>query len=493
VINYEKLKEFEYTKAVEIDTKLQQLSKRALQLDIINVPEIESEEQRAAKKQLSYNSTYSLFNMLVSMLTRFRDNNKTLEVTFADKLEDKKFIEYLEKEDYNASIKKYLTYIFNRPNSFCFVSKNAEGNPQINFVPAILVAFHDELTFIFKKTDEKGNIIEDYYRVIEGVHGVLNEVAEQTNNEDVTNWYDYTIFVDKTKQKENEKPIITIIDEPIKLAFNDKEIITGTPFQKLGINIYMGSVKDSMLSDSVLLLESYQKDTDISEVSKRKHAFPKMTTIALDCTDCGGTGKISKDGKQIKCPSCKGTGHTWVKNTSEPTIVPALISNNVKPYMSDPVKYTSIDVNILNFQKETLTATEEKIIYFSTGLKNQTINTLKTATEVEENKIPLNVKNNEIIDYVENFEMWLLSIMAQIFSSKYKSVKVEYQKFYTGRIASDILVQMQTAKTLGLPQNYFNELYKDWIRAYYYKDKEKQELLIKSIENGTKSNQSTEN
>ena len=31
----------------------------------------------------------------------------------------------------------------------------------------------------------------------------------------------------------------------------------------------------------------------------------------IDCPNCGGTGKIIKDGKQVECPRCFGRGRIY--------------------------------------------------------------------------------------------------------------------------------------------------------------------------------------
>lgn len=447
---------FDNSKSILLDNNLQQLSRRVFNLPVAEIPEIETEEQLKAKKNLTFNSTYHLFNLIKSQLTLFLQSQKNYNFDFADKLEQDNFIKYLQEDNYyQKKITEIVDYQFTRPNTICLITKNKEGNPIINLIPSFDIKYIDNKLLVISLGD-------DQYRVI-----------EYMKYKKIIGWYDYTILLDKKKQK--------IIESPTLIDFNEHYPLLEIPFKKVGLFNYFGDIKDSVIFNVVEKLKVYQRDNDNFEVAKLYHAFPQKISIGLDCPVCGGLGfMIDKEGNKQICPACKGKKVIITKNTSETLVVPSLTPIDAKAYMSTPIQYAKNDIASLNFMVDNIKELEETIIYFSTGLKNTTINTLKTATEVIENKIPLNKRNNDIAEKVAEFEDWLLSVMAQIFSTKFKTVKVEYEKFYVGKIANDISLQIQDAIKNNMPEEFINELKQDLMKAYY----PNKNFNLKTEENG---------
>jgi len=151
----------------------------------------------------------------------------------------------------------------------------------------------------------------------------------------------------------------------------------------------------------------------------------------------------------------------------------------MKPYMPEIVKYVEKDIKTLEFQRENLKQLEQEIEFHATGLKNIAVNSLKTATEVQENQIPLNTRINKIINYIESVEVWALTVLGKLFTNKFGSVIVKYQRFYTGRTEEDILTEIKRGKEIGLNMSFLRSLYLDWIRAYYRNEPQKLEEQLK--------------
>ncbi len=469
MIDLDKISFYDNTTACSLDTNLQQLSRRVFKINITSIPEIENEEQKKAKEQLTFNTTYPLFSLIIEQLTIFNTLQKSINVNFLEKTLEKKFHKYLTDTDYNKELSKLRTYVFNRPNTYLFITKDTEGLPVINFAPINRIKFEDDKTLIIE-------ITENIYRVI-----------EFTDFKDGLNWYDYTVEIRKKTDKSGSELII--IDKPTVIPYNKKYVLNHKPFKKVGFETYFANIKDTIIFEAIDLMKIYQRDSDNFEVTKLYHAFPQRSEITLKCNKCGGTGHtLNSDNDEIECPACHGSGTVTIKNTAESIKVPALIPNDQRPYMSEPIVYAKTDINILKFQEDNLKNIEKKIIYFSTGLDNQAINTLKTATEIIENKIPLNKKNNEISKQFAEFEVWILSVMAEIYSPKFLDCTIEYEQLYTGKVAHDILTMIESAKINNLPTAFIQNLYEDLVKAYY-NDKEKQQIILNDgkIETTTKT------
>ncbi len=451
--------------AQEVDRTLEEISQRSESLETENLAQVETESQKDLKADLSYNSTYNIFDLIKKNLTKFKNNKVVREIDISNDGEKKKFKEHLVDIKYVEFVNEATDKLFSSPNDFTVVSKNPEGDPIPIFVPINSVYYYDDITLLYLLDISTKD--EPVYRLI--------QFAEYKG---IKAYWDFVLRKGKQKkefkisQREDEKPQI--------IGFNDDAPLETAPFRQVSTYVFKFVVKDTTIFDSVEKLKIYKRDSDIFELSKILHAFPEKITIALPCKRCNAEGKITTaNNETINCPDCQGERYTYVKNPAEVLKVPQEVSNDMKPYMSEPVKYVQKDINTLKFQKENLNQLEAEILYHATGLKNLAVNSMKTATEVSENQIPLNSKVNEIIDVIKGLEVWLIDTMGKLFTDKYESVTITYQYFYVGRTEEDILNEIKRGKESGLPFVFLNSLYIDWVKAYYRNDLQRQEDLLK--------------
>ncbi len=452
--------------AQEVDRVLYEISRRSESLETTSLEEVETKEQKALKAKLSYNSTYSIFDLVKGYLTKFQSNKVLREFDIKSTNDKNAFIQHLIDIDYLKSVDIIIEKAFNAPNDFILIEKDTEkeGKPVIIFIPIISVLYYDDITLVYEldiSTDE-----EKVYRLI-----------QWTNYQSKLGWWDFVIRKKlegkaKISQKAEEKPQI--------YGFNEKVILQEKPFRQVGDLVFKDQIKDSLLFTTIEKFKIYKRDSDIFEESKVLHAFPEKITLAFKCLKCDGTGTIN-DGPNgsYKCDACNGTGEYWVKNPAEVLKVPQTIPSDMKPYMPEIVKYVEKDIKTLEFQRENLKQLEQEIEYHATGLKNIAINSLKTATEVNENQIPLNTRINKIITYIENVEVWALTVLGKLFTDKFKAVIVKYQRFHTGRMEEDILAELKRGKEIGLPLILLRSLYLDWLKAYYRNEPQKLEEQLK--------------
>jgi len=452
--------------AREVDRVLYEISRRSESLETTSLEEVETKEQKELKKKLSYNSTYSIFDLVKGHLTKFQSNKVLREFDIKSEEEKKAFIQHLIDIDYLQSVDIIIDKAFNAPNDFILIEKDTEneGKPIIIFIPINSVFYYDDITLIYEldiSTDE-----EKVFRLIQWV-----------DYQGKTGWWDFVI---RKKPEEKAKISQKAGEKPQIYGFNEEVILQKKPFRQVGGLVFKDQVKDSLLFTTIEKFKIYKRDSDIFEESKVLHAFPEKITLAFKCLKCSGTGIID-DGANgsYKCDACNGTGEYWVKNTAEVLKVPQTIPNDMKPYMPEIVKYVEKDIKTLEFQRENLKQLEQEIEFHATGLKNIAVNSLKTATEVQENQIPLNTRINKIINYIESVEVWALTVLGKLFTNKFGSVIVKYQRFYTGRTEEDILTEIKRGKEIGLNMSFLRSLYLDWIRAYYRNEPQKLEEQLK--------------
>ena len=456
--------------AQKVNKTLIELSERSESFATVSMLEVETAEQADLKKKLSYNSTYSIFDLVKRYLTKFQSNKVVREFNIGG-ADNKDFTEYLEKINYSKTVKEITSKEFNEPNDFILIEKEKD-KPVINLIPINSVYYYDDITLIYELAISTKE--ERVYRKI-----------EYTTYKSIEGWWDFIIRQKVAAEGKEDYISQRSGEAPQVYGFNEQVLLTECPFSQVGKLIYKDQVKDTFIFTVVEKMKIYKRDSDIFETSYVQHAFPEKITIAFDCLKCNGTGKVDNGPNgSYECDACNGTGKYWVRNPSEVLKIPQLISNEMKPYMDEIVKYVEKDIKTLDFQQKTLKQLEEEITFHATGLKNVAVSSMKTATEVQENQIPLNSRINDLIKIIQEIETWMLTVMGKLFTDKFKSVIVKYQLFYVGRTEEDILKSIKEGKDLGLNLSFLRSQFIDWIHAYYRNEpvKLQEQLKLANVE-----------
>jgi hypothetical protein len=148
------------------------------------------------------------------------------------------------------------------------------------------------------------------------------------------------------------------------------------------------------------------------------------------------------------------------------------------------VKYVTKDIATLEFQSKTLKDLRAEIISDGTGISVDVASGMKTATEIVENRIPLNSRLNTIItaDVQPTFK-WILDRVNEIWWGALKfEGYINYQKFYTGLASNSIMNELKQAKENELHSDTRKQLEIDYINAKYADNiKVRDDLIVKIL------------
>ena len=419
-------------------------------------------EDKAAsklKKELSRNWAYSLYKIVTGSLLQWTDQNKTIEITPKNSVLENglnKIYSGLSLDYFMNNI--FGNALFNRFNDFVIVDKTEDGKLPVIFTVPINNVYDYKIIgsdviyilYLYKTIikDNKKVQLFRYYGVMDEMEGFYFVEIERNGLE-------------------------ISVSEPSRLRRDDLNFATNNTVRQVGSLLFDEmdfEIRESRIASIIDKMELYRREYDIRVISNIIHAFPEKITISIPCTNCEGTGRVEdSEGDFHTCNVCNGTGKWIAKKPTDITLVPIKIADQTKLAFPDMVKYVTKDIATLEFQSKTLKDLRAEIISDGTGISLDVAAGMKTATEIVENRIPLNSKLNTIItaDVQPTFK-WILDRVNEIW---YGSLKFEasanYQKFYTGLASNSIMNELKQAKENELHSATKRQLEIDYINAKY--------------------------
>jgi len=419
-------------------------------------------EDKAAsklKKELSRNWAYSLYKIVTGALLQWTDQNKTIEITPKNSVLENglnKIYSGLSLDYFMNNI--FGNALFNRFNDFVIVDKTEDGKLPVIFTVPINNVFDYKIIgsnviyilYLYK------TIIKDNKKVqLFRYYGVMDEMEGY-----------YFVEIERDG-------IEVTVKEPSRLRRDEVNFATNNTVRQIGSLLFDETdfeVRESRIASIIDKLELYRKEYDIRVISNIIHAFPEKITITMPCPNCDSSGKVEdSEGNFHTCHVCYGTGKWIATKPTDITYVPTRISDQYKLAFPEMVKYVTKDIATLEFQSKTLKDLRAEIISDGTGISVDVASGMKTATEIVENRIPLNSKLNTIItaDVQPTFK-WILDRVNEIWWGALKfEGSINYQKFYTGLASNSIMNELKQAKENELHPATKRQLEIDYINAKY--------------------------
>jgi len=160
---------------------------------------------------------------------------------------------------------------------------------------------------------------------------------------------------------------------------------------------------DSIIEDA----KEYARDQSFLTLYKVYKSNPIFWKYVQFCADCSGTGKQSNE----TCRSCDGKGKFVSKSDVTDVVEMPVPTDKESPVIAPNIAgFISPDLDVWNKYEETLKLSEEKIYktHWGTNYGMQSVSGMKTATEVQFDKQPIENQLNKYADFVEHIE-WRLS------------------------------------------------------------------------------------
>jgi len=235
-------------------------------------------------------------------------------------------------------------------------------------------------------------------------------------------------------------------------------------------NLIDDKVKTSPIDHVLPALDRYmQKDSDLI-IQMVRHMYPKLTVVVTECKNCQGEGFFYDDETKVRCKDCNGTGKTIPISRDGVLGMPQYLDEGKTAYPGSPASYITPDNASLQIAIDDLEALGKDILYSATGDKNLIVEGLNTATENLINFKGLEDRIAEIVKMVESREEFLIETIAKMhleFKDKFKDVSVRYGRRLSIRGENEILAEIDSAKSAGMPSNHIEALQKELIYARY--------------------------
>ncbi len=230
-------------------------------------------------------------------------------------------------------------------------------------------------------------------------------------------------------------------------------------------------VKTSPINHVLSDLNRYmKKDSDLI-IQMVRHMYPKLAAVVTACKQCNGDGYNIEDiDTKIKCPDCNGTGKIIPISRDGIMGIPQYLGEGHTAYPGSPASYITPDNDSLTTAINDLTKLGLDILYSATGDKNLIVEGLETATENLINFKGLEDRIAEIIPMVESREEFIIKTVAKMhvdFVNGFEGVAVRYGRRLTVRGESQILTEIEGAKTAGMPISHVEALQKELIYTKY--------------------------
>lgn len=207
------------------------------------------------------------------------------------------------------------------------------------------------------------------------------------------------------------------------------------------------------------------------KASISKIAYPIRTYYEQKCSaaGCNGTGMIYEHGKEAhKCSTCNGTGSVRFSPLSDYVMEAPGLTNDVKDLPFPAVAYVSPDSAILDFSKTTIKEWIQQAFLFlnidaapdgmKTGLGSDATAT-KSKIDREEQFVSMLDISNELFELLENF----LDAAYQIRFLSESPISVNPPKTFELISANELIDEIATARTSGLPDSAMGELQYDYV------------------------------
>lgn len=159
------------------------------------------------------------------------------------------------------------------------------------------------------------------------------------------------------------------------------------------------------------LAKEIARDQSFLTLYKIFKANPIFWRYVTFCDDCSGTGTKGEVENQGTCSKCNGKGIVVAKSDVTDVVQIPLPTDKDAPVVTpDIAGFISPDLEVWGKFEETIEKNEEKLYktHWGTNYGMQNVQGMKTATEVEFDKQPLENKLNVYADFAEYVE-WQLS------------------------------------------------------------------------------------
>ena len=420
-----------------------------------------------ARIQLTDPATIRLTAIILDNLNRWATNQGTVRaIKWKQKDQAEKFAKVLKQVWRGNSLEDFVNTfykeaIYQEMEGFLLVTKPQiidnktilrEGveipwdgkplNPYLIFIAAEDVkdfnGIGDKLEYIIIKQgdDHNGNKM---YRVIDEAQDII-----------VVDNKDSIGILSETKNEVGYVPAIQISNIAKSLR-NDK--VKTSP-----INHVLSDLNRYMKKDSDLIIQMV------------RHMYPKLAAVVTACKQCDGVGKYMDIETEKKCPDCNGTGKIIPISRDGIMGIPQYLGEGHTAYPGSPASYITPDNDSLETAIGDLTKLGLDILYSATGDKNLIVEGLETATENLINFKGLEDRIAEIIPMVESREEFIIETVAKMhvdFVNGFEGVAVRYGRRLTVRGESQILLEIEGAKTAGMPISHVEALQKELIYTKY--------------------------
>ena len=246
---------------------------------------------------------------------------------------------------------------------------------------------------------------------------------------------DYIIFEPKVK---DQKTYVRIVDDLTDRTFerngNDyvliDELTFTHPFGQVPAvicsNIQLAGEDEKIAPiDSIIeVAKEYARDQSFLTLYKIYKGNPIFWKYVQYCSDCSGTGKQGDE----KCHTCDGNGKVVAKSDVTDAVELPIPTDTESPVIAPNIAgFISPDLEVWGKYEDTLKLLEEQMYksHWGTSYGMNNVQGMKTATEVNFDKQPLENQLNKYADFAEYVEWklseWILNLLDTTKTDKLES------------------------------------------------------------------------
>lgn len=313
------------------------------------------------------------------------------------------------------------------------------------------------------------------------VYPTYKSIDSIRNYEEKGQTIEWILFEPKTK---DEKTYWRIVDDLTDRTFiqNGKEFILSEEktFKHLfgsvpalicsNIVVPGSRVRKSSIHKLIGLAKEIARDQSFLTLYKIYKGNPIFWKYVQYCADCSGTGTSG----ETTCTKCNGKGIVTSKSDVTDVVTLPLPEDKDAPIITPNIAgYISPDLDVWKKFEETLEL-NEKIIYkthWGTNYGYQDVNGIKTATEVNADKQPLENRLNKYADFAEyiewKFSEWILNLYDLAKPRNESKTTINLGRRYIVESYDAILERYEKSRLAGENSVVLDKLFSEYLGAKY--------------------------
>jgi hypothetical protein len=267
---------------------------------------------------------------------------------------------------------------------------------------------------------------------------------------------------------------------PHKLGYLPVRKLKGVPIQKENEVLYQSHFMSAIEPMDLILL-----DSSYLQASKAGHAFPHKWEYADECDYYGEygrcvNGKVTREGDEVDCPSCKGSGRKSRASVLGVTQikVPNNSNNEASNMSIPPLGWVAPDPTILEFLRSEISKNGEQ------ALSILNLNTSNSDVKGGETALGKQIDREELFSFIkgisdELFDLYEFShkCLLQMRYGEIELPEISYPKTFSIRSENDLTIEIAAANANGMPDIGKRKLVEEYMYTRF--NDEETEKIIK--------------